>query len=94
MNDQNPELTDEAKKEIAEAVRIVREDRILRYLRENKNASAIQPPSNSPSGDPSGDPVVPPVVDPDKPVPPPLKPPASPRPKKRGVYWGDTADDE
>ena len=85
------DLTDEAKKEIAEAISIVKEDRILKYLRENKNAVPASPPIVNPS-DPNS-PDDPSLVDPDKPVPPPVKPPAPPKPKKRGLYWADTDDE-
>lgn len=83
------DLTDEAKAEIAAAVAIVKEDRILKYLRENKTAPTTELPIESSTVDPTE-----PSVDPNKPTPPPIKPPADPKPKKRGLYWGDNADDE
>lgn len=86
------ELTDEAKKEIADAVRIVREDKILRYLKGNKNASASVPVSD-PNSDPANPVSNPSNIDPDKPVPPPVKPPEPPKAKKKGLYWGDTDDE-
>jgi hypothetical protein len=86
------DLTDEAKKEIADAVRIVREDKILKFLKENKNVSTSVPASD-PSSDPSNPIPDPSTVDPDKPIPPPVKPPEPPKPKKKGLYWGDTDDE-
>jgi len=83
------DLTDEAKAEIAAAVAIVKEDRILKYLRENKTALTIEPSVEPPTVGPTE-----PPVDPNKPTPPPIKPPTDPKPKKRGLYWGDNADDE
>ncbi len=86
------ELTDEAKKEIADAVRIVREDKILRYLKENKNAS-VSVPVSDPNSDPANPVIDPSNIHPDKPVPPPVKPPEPPKAKKKGLYWGDTDDE-
>lgn len=94
MTDQNQELTDEAKKEIAAAVAIVREDRILKYLRENHATTPTGGPTPDPNTDPSNPPTPEPVVDPSKPTPPPVKPPQPPATKKRGLYWGDSVDDE
>lgn len=95
MTDQNPELTEEAKKEIAAAVAIVREDKILRYIRENRNPSSNGSTDPDPNSDPVDPTIDPPVVDPNKPTPPPVKPPVEPaKTKKRGLYWGDQVDDE
>ena len=82
----NPELTDEAREEIRKAIEIVREDRILKYMRENRNASPNGPPNTDPVVDPS-------VVDSNKPIPPPVKPPEPPKSMKRGLYWGDMNDE-
>jgi hypothetical protein len=71
------DLTDEAKAEIAEAVRIVREDRFEKYVRDKLGGT---PPENS--GTPGGPP---PPKDPTD--------PANVPPKKAGIWWGDALDE-
>jgi len=74
------ELSDEAKAEIAEAVRIVREDRFESFVR-----GRLSGPSTDPAPKP-GDPPPPKPGDP-------VEPPAgNPETKKRGLYWGDFAE--
>lgn len=86
------DLTDEAKREIAEAVRIVREDKFAQYVRTGlpdwmKNAAPPVPPTPPPGPNP---PPVPPTLPPG-PTPPPPVPPTPPTPpepvKKKGLWW-------
>jgi hypothetical protein len=81
------ELTPEAKAEMAEAVRIVANSRVLKHIRNSANTPPI--PSNDPipTPVPTGGPV---------PTPPPAKPPVVEPPKveKRGLYWGDRNNSE
>jgi hypothetical protein len=74
-----PELTEEAKAEIATAVAIVRSDKQHSMLRDihTRTTPKVEPPV-----DPKNPPVNPPV-DP----PPPSDPPVPV--KKVGLYWGD-----
>ena len=78
------ELTDAAKKEIAEAIRIVREDRFEKYVRGHvaKPADPLPPP------DPNAPPVTPPVTPPPGPDPndPPNDPPSD---KEYSRWWGE-----
>ena len=87
------ELTDAARQEIADAVRIVREDRFERYVRENYRPKETAPePVREPVREPAQEPVQDPSV---KPTPPPVKtPPPAPEepPRRRG--WGLYANDE
>jgi hypothetical protein len=71
------ELTDEAKAEIAEAIRIVREDKFETYIRTKHF------PTKAPETEP------PVEGDPNKIEPPPRKEPEVEPPKKKGLYWGD-----
>lgn len=73
MSDKAYQLSDEAKAEIAEAVRIVREDKWTAFVR-----NSIKPPTD-PSGPKAGDP----------PPPKPGDPVTPPETKKRGLYWGE-----
>lgn len=78
------DLPQEAKDAIADAVRIVREDRQEKFQREMRDHFKTgQPPTTEPP------------VDPNKPVPPPLKPPVTEPPvKKKGGIWWPASDDE
>lgn len=81
-----PELTPEAKAEIAEAVRIVREDKFTQYVRttmEKHLPKPPEPPTNEPPKPPTGDPAPPPEP----------KPEDEPKPKKTGLWWGAGDDD-
>lgn len=85
-----PELTPEAKAAIADAVRIVREDKNEAWWR--KKVGSANPPANPPTDppkptDPPVDPPKPtdPPVDPPKPDDPPTDPPIEPR---KSAYWG------
>lgn len=91
------ELTDAAKKEIADAIAIVREDRIDKLLRERlaspKESNPPTPPI--PPNPPTPPNPVPPTPNP-PPAPPsndPNNPPTNPPAKKRGLYWSDRLDD-
>lgn len=77
-------LTDAAKKEIADAIRIVREDRFERYVRERLAKNEAAPTPDKPVTDA---PVPPPPVPAD-----PQSEPEPPTPKKRGLYWGDAEE--
>lgn len=74
------ELTEHAKKAIADAVAIVREDRLTKMLNERLPA----PPPPAPPADPPAGPADPPGK----------KPPAEPKPKKLGLFWGDRIEDD
>lgn len=78
-------LTEDAKNEIREAVRIVREDRTYAMLHGL---------ANPPKADPPADPPTPPV--PPGPTPPPADPPPTdpPTPPKRDAYWGELLTDD
>lgn len=77
------ELSDEAKDQIAEAVRIVAEDKLYSRILASKNP--VTPTTPEPV-----EPVEEPVIDPTGPQSPPPKeiPPVVEPPKKRGIYWG------
>lgn len=80
-----PDLTDEAKAEIAAAVKIVREDKEharLRAIHEH-----LIPPTPETDPPKPGDPVPPPTSQtPNEPDP--------PKSKKAGLWWGDSLEDE
>ena len=81
------DLTDSAREEIAEAVRIVHEDKLAKYLRS----------SFRPAADPGGPPAPPePPAPPTGPTPPPVKekPEEPVPPRRKSVYWGDRIDDD
>jgi hypothetical protein len=92
------DLTDAAKAEIAEAVKIVREDKLHSMVRELHSRTPGNPPDSKPGDPPAppspgpkpGDPPAPPANDPPNP-PPPSDPPPDP-PKKNGLFWGDRLD--
>lgn len=69
-----PELSDEAKAQIAEAVRIVKEDRHHKMLSELHGKSFPKEPSD-PANNPEGEP-----------GPPPPLPPKDPEPPRRGLW--------
>jgi hypothetical protein len=78
-----PDLTDDAKKEIAEAIRIVREDKHDKMLREI-HGRTVPPPDPTP--------------DPNNPTPPPPTgnpgdPPPEGSKEKRGLMWGRTDEE-
>lgn len=77
-----PELNEDAKREIAEAVKIVREDRILKFMRE----SGKTPPA--PTGTDPKNPTSPPA----NPAVPGTDPNDVPK-KRRGVLWADLSED-
>jgi len=79
-------LTDDAKNEIREAIRIVREDKFEMFVR-----SRATPPKNEPpkKDDPPNPP--PPKNDPPDPNNPP-KPPDDPKLRKSS-YWGEILED-
>ena len=76
------ELSDEAKAEIAAAVKILREDGVHIH----KSYAAFQKSlGDKPEGKPEGKPE-------DKPTegePPPVKEEPTEKPKKKGLWWGD-----
>jgi hypothetical protein len=88
-------LTDDAKKEIAEAIAIVRGDRFEKYARErlahmSKPADPVDPPPKDPVFDPEKDPKDPIVPPPPKPNDP---PPTDPPKGRRSAYWGEILDE-
>lgn len=79
-----PELSADAKKELAEAIRIVREDKQYSMLRDIHSRSGASgtgstPPPNNPPNDPGITP--PPPANP-------TQPPPEPQAKK-DAYWGE-----
>jgi hypothetical protein len=89
-------LSDEAKAELAEAVRIVKEDRIDAAVT-RKDKPADPPPDPPKPDDPPPDPKPedPPPDDPDAPKPPPAKPPKDkPADKTKGGLWWPAQDDD
>ena len=71
------DLTDEAKAEIADAVRIVREDRQFSMLQKLSGSKESATPPDPSKGNP----------------PPPKDPATEPpSPKKAGLWWGDRAE--
>jgi len=88
-------LTDDAKTELAEAIRIVREDRFEKYVRER---TPKQEPPKDPPKDPTKDPLIDPEKDPkDPPNPPPPKDPPDPNDPPKGrksAWWGELMDDK
>jgi hypothetical protein len=85
------ELTDAAKAEIRDAIRIVREDRFERYARER--LEKWEPKTPQPTPEPTPTPT-PPTPEPG-PTPPPPNPEPAPesKPKKRGLWWADAEDE-
>lgn len=81
------DLSDEAKSAIAEAVKIVKEDKLYAHVMASTK-SAEPAPVTDPVTDPT--PPITEPVDPNAPVSPPPKDPPEPAPesKKRGLYWG------
>lgn len=79
------DLTDAAKAEIKEAIRIVREDRFEKYVRER--TAKVDPPTPKPNDPPAPTPPVPPV--PPKPSDPPTPTPTDPPEKEHSRYWGE-----
>lgn len=83
-------LTDDAKREIAEAIRIVREDRFESYARgwmEKQTPKPADPPVVPPA-----DPNNPPPPVPPTPADPPADPPVDPNVRK-SAYWGEILSD-
>lgn len=90
-------LSDDAKAELREAIRIVREDRLEGYIRKR-----FAPEKKDPliTEDPPKDPPKDPAPTPPGPTPPPAKDPVTgpdpetdPKPKKRKGYWGELLDE-
>ena len=85
------ELTPEAKAAIAEAIRIVREDKMDAFVRDRltKHTSPPVDPNLPPKPDPNKPPVDPnkPPVDP--PVPDPNLPPGPPPEPEKSAWWGE-----
>lgn len=82
-------LTDDARKELREAVRIVREDKFEAFVRSRV-------PKNDPPNDPPKDPLLdPPKNDPEPPPPkdPPTDPPTDPPKGRKSAWWGELIDD-
>jgi hypothetical protein len=86
-------LTDDAKAEIAEAIRIIREDRFEKFVRSRQTPAdppkdPVFDPSRDP--DPTPDPPKDPPVDPPPPKDPPTDPAPSDPPKgRKSAYWGE-----
>lgn len=77
-------LSEDAKRELKEAIRIVREDSFEKHARGVLSGYAPKPPQGEPKpGDPPADPNLPPKADP---------PQDPPKPKKSG-YWGELIED-
>jgi hypothetical protein len=73
-------LSEDAKAELAEAVRIVKEDKLYTHIKKSFTAPVIEPPNPN-------DPPKPPT----DPNPNPNDPPKPP--VKKGGYWGELLDD-
>lgn len=97
------ELTDEAKALIADSIRIVREDRMDRYVRDRvaKHTEPKEPPKPAdppptppvdPPKPPETPPPTPPVVPAPPPNPPPTDPPKDPPKKNVSRWWGELDD--
>lgn len=78
-------LTEDAKAELREAIRIVREDRFEAFVRSRTTPAKVDPPVTDPP--PTDPPINPPPPKDDPPNDPPVV-------KKKGGYWGDLLDDE
>ena len=78
-----PELTDAAKAEIAEAVKIVASDKGWAMTKSIHDHLIPPTPENTPPTE--GDPTPPPSTEGD--------PPADPPAKKSGLWWGDRLED-
>lgn len=81
MTQDGPNLTDEARAEIAAAVQIVASDQQAKRLRAIHEHLIPPTPETEPPKD--GDPTPPPKND----------PPAEPPAQKRGLWWGDALQD-
>jgi hypothetical protein len=90
------DLTDEAKAEIAEAIRIVREDKHHSMLRDIHSRTTPKPDTGADPKDPPKDPPADPKPGdpPSVPPPPPANDPPTEQPKKKGLYWGDRIEGE
>jgi len=80
------ELTPEAKAAIADAVRIVREDKWDKFLKERVTKHSGNPPVDPPT---PPTPPTPPAPPNDPPNPP--NPPVD-EPKRKSAYWGELVD--
>lgn len=80
-------LSADAKKELTEAIRIVREDKFEAHARGVLSGYVPKPadPPANPGTDPKGDPNNPPPKPPD--------PANDPPTTKKGGYWGELLDD-
>jgi len=86
-------LTDDAKAEIREAIRIVREDRFEQFVRTRSTKEPVKDPEKDPVFDPKKDPekdpiTPPPVKDPEK------DPEKEPEKARRSAWWGEVFDEE
>lgn len=82
-------LTDDAKREIEAAIKIVREDKVHEYIRRSSQPKPADPPAPTP---PAGPPTPPGGPTPPPPTPP-AGPPADPPTGKKSAYWGELLDD-
>lgn len=82
------ELTDAAKAAIADAIRIVREDKFEKYARTALGKHATPPPTPPPTP-PSNDPVPRKSTNPPATPPPPKDTPPEPPAPKRDAWWGE-----
>jgi hypothetical protein len=78
-------LSEDAKTELKNAIRIVREDKFEAYARGALSGFAPKPPTSTPPADPNVPPGPPPKPD--------DGPPADPPKVKKGGYWGELLDD-
>jgi len=78
------QLTDAAKAAIADAVRIVKEDKWDRYLKDRIGKHSTTTPPVDPPNPKEGDPPTPPT---------PTDPPTDTPPKPKSAYWGVFEDD-
>lgn len=89
------DLTEDAKAEIRDAIRIIREDRFEAFVR-GRAAKPTDPPKDPIFTPPVTPPVTtPPVATPPVTTPPPVKPPTPDPPndqKRRSAYWGEIFD--
>ena len=84
------DLTDAAKAEIADAIRIVREDKFEKFVRERMAKPTDPPPTDPPTPPKTGEPVPPPPKPTD---PPPTDPPTPPKTGSKSAWWGEIYSD-
>ena len=83
-------LTDDARKELQEAIRIVREDRFEKFVRGRMKSEDKDPPQKDPLIDPEKDPEKDPTPPPGKD---PEKDPEKDAPKPKSAWWGELMND-